>query len=218
MLSCPDKEGEGAGFRLWTEMTGCGGDLMKKMAIVLGVFLFLIGVAVPGYCDDSKVIEKYNQYGGKTEEVVFHKGDDKYEDGISRIVEYYDRDDRIAEIESYYRDEASAKDGVFKREQYYKNKEHEKAKLTKAEFYFTDAHANVDGVFKSEIYYDDHERKEKVEYYYTPEYVKKKVLSKMVVFYEKGGDVSKRVYYDLSGRVIGTEGERGTRGPAASTN
>lgn len=181
---------------------------MKKMAVVLGVLLFLMGMAIPGYCDGSKVIEKNNQYGGKTEEDIFHKGDDKYEDGISRIVEYYDRSDRIAEIESYYRDEASAKDGVFKREQYYKNEEHEKAKLTKAEFYFTDAQANVDGVMKAEVYYDKHEKKQRVEYYYTPAYAKKKVLSKMVVFYEKGGDVSKRVYYDLAGRVIGTDGER----------
>jgi hypothetical protein len=179
---------------------------MRKISVVFGVLLFLATSVAPAYCaEKDNIIDKHNEYGGKTEEEIYHSGDKKYENGISKIVEYYDSNNRIAEIESYYRDISIIRDGVYKREQYYKNEPFKKGKLTKAEFHYADEHSRMDGIAKSEIYYDDDEKKTKAEFYYTPAYTKKKVLSKMEVFYDKEGEAYKRIYYDLSGKVISTE-------------
>ena len=174
---------------------------MKKISVVLGFFLFFLFSIAPAYCGDkSNIIDKNNKYGGKTEEEIYHSGDKKHENGISKIVEYYDSNNKIVEIVSYYRDISIIRDGVFKREQHYKM-----GKLTKAEFYYTDEHSRLDGLAKSEIYYDHDEKKTKAEFHYSPAYAEKKVLSKMEVFYDKEGEAYKRIYYDLSGKMISTE-------------
>jgi hypothetical protein len=179
---------------------------MKKISVVLGFFLFFVFSIAPAYCGDkSNIIDKNNKYGGKTEQEIYHSGDKKFENGISKIVEYYDGNNRIVQIESFYRDTSIIRDGVFKREQHYKKEPLENEKLTKAEFYYSDEHSRQDGITKSEIFYNDDEKKTKAEFYYTPEYAKKKILSKMDVFYDKEGDVIKRIYYDSSDKVISTE-------------
>ena len=174
---------------------------MKKISVVFSVLLFLATSVAPAYCaEKDNIIDKNNKYGGKTEEEIYHSGDKKHENGISKIVEYYDSNNKIVEIVSYYRDISIIRDGVFKREQHYKM-----GKLTKAEFYYTDEHSRLDGLAKSEIYYDHDEKKTKAEFHYSPEYAEKKVLSKMEVFYDKEGEAYKRIYYDLSGKMISTE-------------
>ena len=178
---------------------------MKKGSVVFSVLILFIVTASLAWAKHSRIIEERNEYGGKTEEITYSKGDDNYDEGISKIVEYYDGTLRIKRIASYYLDEHANKDGVYKREQYYHNEPFEEARLKKAEFYYTDAHAEKDGIREVEVEYDGDGKKKKAEYYYTDAYARKKVLAKMEVFYNSRGEGYKRVYLDKDGKIISQE-------------
>lgn len=177
---------------------------MKKSAVIACLILFAAFCAATAYAERKTIKEEHNKFGGKTEEEVYSRGDDEYKEGIERIVEHYDGSGKIAKIESYYLDDKAKKDGVYKREQYYKNELFERSKLTKAEFYYTEPYARREGIEKSETFYDKHERKERSEFYYTDKYTKKKLIAKMEVFYDSEGRPTKQVYYDQYGRIITT--------------
>jgi hypothetical protein len=178
---------------------------MKKGSIFFSVLFLSVVTLSPAWAKHEKTIEGRNEYGGKTEETTYSKGDDHYDEGISKIIEYYDGTLRIKKIVSFYLIEHSNKDGVYKREQYYHNDPFEEARLKRAEFYYTDAHAETDGIREVEIEYDSDGKKKKAEYYYTDAYARKKVLAKMEVFYNSRGEAYKRVYLDKDGKIISQE-------------
>lgn len=180
---------------------------MKRIALPAFLVLFLFASAALVAAKEEKITDEHNKYGGKTEEETYSRGDEAYDEGLSRIVEYYDGSNRIRRIESYYTDEHSRKDGVYKREQLYENEPFEKAEIEKAEFYYTDKFADQNGIAKAEHYYKDG-KKEKTEYYFTDAHAKKKVVSRLEVFYNSKGDVTKRVYYDKNGSILSSDGSK----------
>lgn len=176
---------------------------MKKFTVTVTILLFISTIGLFGSAAGKK-IDDHNQYGGITEEETYSQDSDKYRDGLAKIVEFYDGYKRIKKIESYYTDERSKIDGVYKREQYYENDPFERSELKKAEFYYTRQYSDKEGLAKAEHYYDDGKRK-KTEFYHTDEHAKKKQVSKIIVDYDGKGEVSKRTFYDKNGKVLSTE-------------
>jgi len=178
---------------------------MTKAVVVSTIFVFVLATTALVYSDKSKVIEQHNKYGGVTEENNYGKGSEEYEKGIYKIVEYYDKNHRIVEIESYYLDDHAKLDGVAKREQYYKNEAFEKTKLKEAQFYYTKEYANKEGIRESKQHYNEHERKTKTEFHYTDSYTRKKNISRLDAVYDSSGSVYRHIYYDKDGKVFSIE-------------
>jgi hypothetical protein len=178
---------------------------MKRLTYALLVFSIICFVFSGSvFCGEDKIIDHKNSYGGKTEETKYSKGSDKYEEGISKIVEYYDGNGKIREIESYYTDERSRKDGVKKREQYY-YQSRRGTKLNKTEFYYTSSYEDANGIYKSEEKYNEHGNKETSEFLYTDAWSKKKVVARMVIDWDGKGQEKRRTYYDSMGNIISRE-------------
>jgi hypothetical protein len=179
--------------------------VMKKLkyaALVLAIINFMFtGYA---FCGEEKITSHNNEYSGKTEETKYSKGSDKYEEGIQKIVEYYDGNGKIREIESYYTDERSKKDGVKKREQYYYQSSRA-TKLFKTQFYYTESYANGTGIYKCEEKYNEHGNKETSEFLYTDAWSKKKVVARMVIDWDRKGTEKRRTHYDQKGNIISKE-------------
>jgi hypothetical protein len=178
---------------------------MKRLSYGICVFL-AASLIVPGvvFCSEDKIIDYKNSFGGKTEETKYSKGSEKYEEGISKIVEYYDDKGKIREIESYYTDERSRKDGVKKREQYY-YQSRRTTKLMKTQFYYTQSSEDANGIYKCEEKYNEHGNKETSEFLYTDAWSKKKVVARMVIDWDRKGLEKRRTYYDQKGNVISRE-------------
>jgi hypothetical protein len=180
------------------------GEVMKKalwFVVILSIQIFLISNA---YSKHEKIIKENNAYGGKTEEEIYTPDDDNYKKGIKRIIEHYDNSNKIREIESYYTDEQSRVDGIYRREQYYEHSKLKGSILKKSEFFYTDAHSHIHGLSRSEIHYDDEGVKKREEHFYTDAFAKRKNYSKVEVLYEEGRP-EKRIYYDKNGKVNSTE-------------
>ncbi|MHC1745277.1 MAG: hypothetical protein AB9873_19925 [Syntrophobacteraceae bacterium] len=175
---------------------------LRSMVVVCSaIWLLLLGYS---FASEEKITSQHNEFGGKTEDTTYKKGSGKYDDGIWKIVEYYDANGKIREIESYYTDERSKKDGVKKREQYY-FQSRTKTLLTKAEFYYTDAYSDYNGIYKCEEKYYENGNKKVSEFFYTDKWAKKRVVSKMIIDYDHRGLEKKRTHYDSKGKIISQE-------------
>jgi hypothetical protein len=157
-----------------------------------------------GFCKKETIIDNKNEFGGKTEQSIYDKSDKRYKEGIWKIVELYDANEKIREIESFYTPEHSKKDGVRKREQYYYQSITE-TRLTKTEFYYTDEYSDYNGIYKCEEKYHENGNKKVSEFFYTDEWAKKRVVSKMIIDYDSKGLEKKRTYYDSKGKVLSKE-------------
>lgn len=178
--------------------------MKRLLSVGVMVVTFVFSFIGFGFCSEDKITSYHNEYGGKTEETTYKKGSDKYEEGIWKIVEFYDANEKIREIESYYTDDRSKKDGVKKREQYYLQS-YRKTILTKIEFYYTDAYADFNGVYKCEEKYRENGNKETSEFLYTDKWAKKKVVARMVIDYDKKGLEKRRTQYDSKGKILAQE-------------
>ncbi len=156
------------------------------------------------FASEERITSQNNEFGGKTEETTYKKGSSRYEEGIYKIIEFYDANGKIREIESYYTDERSKKDGVKKREQYY-FQSRTKTLLTKAEFYYTDAYSSYNGMYKCEEKYHENGNKKVSEFFYTDKWAKTHVVSKMIIDYDSKGLEKKRTHYDSKGKIISQE-------------
>jgi hypothetical protein len=180
------------------------GEVMKKtlwLLVILSIQVFLISSA---FSKHERIIKENNEYGGKTEEEIYTPDNDNYKKGIKRILEHYDSSNMIREIESFYTDEQSRVDGIYRREQYYEHSKLKGSILKKSEFFYTEAYSHINGLSKSEIHYDENGVKKKEEHFYTDAFAKRKNYSKIEVLYEEGKP-EKRIYYDKNGKVISTE-------------
>ncbi len=178
---------------------------MNKIKEIFIVCVFILSYfSAYVFASEEKIISQNNEYGGKTEETTYAKGSDKYEEGINKIVEYYDANGKIREIESYYTSERSKKDGVKKREQYYLQSR-TRTLLTKIEFYYTDAYSDYNGIYKCEEKYHENGNKKVSEFFYTDKWAKTHVVSRMVIDYDGKGLEKRRTHYDSKGKVISQE-------------
>jgi hypothetical protein len=180
---------------------------MRKLLPILGAVVFVIVSAGVVFADQSKIIDKRNEYGGDTEEETYSIGDGKYKEGLAKLIEYYDGNKRIMKLESVFTDDHVRLDGVQRSVQYYDNKLFRPGVRTKVEFYYADAYASREGIAKAIQYYDEDGEKSKIDYFYTDDYAKKRQVSRLEVQYSEKGKVIKRVYYDKNGLVLSTEGK-----------
>jgi hypothetical protein len=186
----------------------CEEGLMKKVLVFLGLLVFVI-VSVNGvFADRSKIIDQRNEYGGKTEEESYSIGDEKYKEGIAKLIEYYDGNERIMKLETVFSDDHARLDGVQRSVQFYDNKFYRTGKRTRVEFYYTDAYGDREGVAKAILYYNEEEQKIKTDYFYTDAYAKKRQTFRLEVQYNEKGNVVKRTYFDKDGKVLSVEDKK----------
>lgn len=178
---------------------------MKKFLVILSAVVFVIVSVRVMFADQSKIIDKRNEYGGETEEETYSTGDGKYKEGLAKLVEYYDGNKRIMKLESVFNDDHARLDGVQRSIQYYDNKLFRTGVRTKIEFYYADSYVKREGLAKAIEYYDEDGEKTKIEYFYTDDYAKKRQISRLEVQYSEKGKVVKRVFYDKDGMVLSTE-------------
>lgn len=175
----------------------------SRLLVLIGALICVLSGG-RAFCGEETIIDKKNEFGGKTEQTIYKKGSDRYEAGIWKIVEYYDGNGKIREIESLYTPERSKKDGVKKREQYYSQSLSE-TKLTKTQFYYTDEYSQYAGINKCEEKYHDNGNKKVSEFLYTDDWAKKKVVSKLIIDYDSKGLEKRRTYYDSKGNILSRE-------------
>ena len=178
---------------------------MKKLLVILGAMVFVIVLVRVVLADQSKIIDKRNEYGGETEEETYSIGDEKYKEGLAKLIEYYDGNKRIMKLESVFNDDHARLDGVQRSIQYYDNKLFRTGVRTKVEFYYADSYAKREGLARTVQYYDDDGDKTKIDYFYTDDYAKKRQISRLEVQYDEKGKVVKRIFYDKDGMVLSTE-------------
>jgi hypothetical protein len=181
---------------------------MKKVLLILGVVVFMIVSVNIASSKQSKVIEKRNEYGGETEEETYSAGDDKYKEGLAKLIEYYDGNERIIKLESIFNDDRARVDGVQRSIQYYDNKFYRTGLRTRVEFYYTDSFADREGIAKAIQFYNEEEKKIKTEYFYTDAYAKKRQVFRLEVQYDEKGNTVKRIFYDKEGRVLSAEDKK----------
>jgi hypothetical protein len=178
---------------------------MKKLLVILGAVVFVICSAQVILADQSKIIDKRNEFGGETEEEMYFIGDGKYKEGLAKLIEYYDSNKRIMKLESLFNDDHARLDGVQRSIQFYDNKFYRTGVRTRVEFYYTLSYANREGVTKAVQYYNEDGEKTKIDYFYTDDYAKKRQISRLEVQYDEKGKVIKRVFYDKDGMVLSME-------------
>lgn len=177
---------------------------MKNLKYIVGFSLIMLLLSMGhGYCGKDDIVDEDNLYGGKTEEKVYKKGK-KLESGIWKIIKYYDSNDQIRAVDSYYTEERAKEDGVVRRGQYY-NYNNGVAVLTKAEFYYGDDYIAYNGIYKVEENYYDNGNKKSSECFFAEKWSKKKVVSRMLIDYDSRGLEKVRIYYDSKGNVLSRE-------------
>ncbi|HBD06711.1 MAG TPA: hypothetical protein DCZ69_00480 [Syntrophobacteraceae bacterium] len=178
---------------------------MKISLLVLSVFASCITSAGFVYSDTSRIVNNANEYNGVTEEISYTYGDDQYNKGIYKIVEFYNAKKRIVRIESYYTDDHAMNDGIIKREQEYTNESIRTPRLREAEYYYNKEYSNRVGLSKSKEYYDGNGKRIKTEFSYTDSYAHKKNISRLDALYDASGNAYRHIYYGKDGKMISTE-------------
>jgi len=178
---------------------------MKKLLLFLGVVVFLIVFVDVAFSKQEKIIEKRNEFGGRTEEETYSIGDDKYKEGLVKLIEYYDGNERIIKLESIFNDDHVRLDGVQRSVQYFDNKFYRTGIRTKVEFFYTHSYSDREGIAKVVQYYNEEEKKTNADYLYTDAYAKKRQIQRLEVQYDEKGDATKRIYYDSYGRILSSE-------------
>ena len=181
---------------------------MKRALPILGVVVSIVVWINSAYSMQSTILEKRNEYGGKTEEETYFIGDEKYTEGLAKIIEYFDGNERIFKLESVFNDEHARIDGVQRSVQYFDNKIYRSGIRTRVEFYYTDAYAGREGLARAIQYYDEGEKRAKIEYFYTDAYAKRKQISRLEVEYDPKGTIVKRTYTDRDGKVLSVEDKK----------
>jgi hypothetical protein len=178
---------------------------LKGALLILGALAIAIASIPSAYSAQSITLEKRNEYGGKTEEETYSVGDEKYAEGLAKIIEYFDGNERIFKLEAVFNDDHARIDGVQRSVQYFDNKFYRNGIRTRVEFYYTDAYAAREGLARAIQYYDEEEKRTKIEYFYTDAYAKRRQTSRLEVEYDPKGTIVKRTYTDRDGRVLSTE-------------
>lgn len=153
---------------------------------------------------EEKTLSTKNEYNGKTVEELHDANDKQYKDGVVREIIHYDKRGNIRQIQSFYTEDQSSRDGVYSREQFYEHRILRKPKLTRSLFIYTDTYSDTHGLTRAEVYYDEKGNKNKEELWYSDAFAARRNYSKVEVFYNRGTP-EKRVYYDQGGSVILSE-------------
>jgi hypothetical protein len=175
---------------------------LKSGLLILGVVFSVMASTHSAYTMQSTILEQRNEYGGKTEEESYSSEDDKYKEGLAKLVQYLDGNDRIIKLESYFNDKHAQIDGVQRSVQYFDNKYYRAGIRTRVEFYYEDSYAAREGLAKAIQYYDEEEKRIRIDYSYTDAYAKKRQIYRLEVLYDHKGNITKRTYTDKDGKVL----------------
>ena len=175
---------------------------MKRNLLILGVVFSVVASTYSAHTMQSTILEQRNEYGGKTEEESYSSEDDKYKEGLAKLVQYFDGNDRIIKLESYFNGDHTLIDGVQRSVQYFDNKYYRSGIRTRVEFYYEDSYAAREGLAKAIQYYDEEEKRTRIDYSYTDAYAKKRQIYRLEVLYDPKGNITKRTYSDKDGKVL----------------
>lgn len=177
----------------------------KERFVVLLVVIALLITAAAASAMRTTVLEKRNEYGGRTEEERYSTEDARYREGLAKLVLYFDGNDRIIKLESFLNDRHAGMDGVERTVQYFDNRFLRRAVRTRVEFHYSDAYAGSEGLAKAVEYYDEAGKRTKIDYFYTGAYARKRQAAHLEVVYDPNGQMVKRTYRDRDGQVLATE-------------
>lgn len=173
------------------------------LSLLLGVSLLITAAGASAM--QTTVLEKRNEYGGRTEEERYSTEDARYREGLAKLVLYFDGNDRIIKLESFLNDRHAGMDGVERTVQYFDNRFLRRAVRTRVEFHYSDAYAGSEGLAKAVEYYDEAGKRTKIDYFYTGAYARKRQAARLEVVYDPNGQMVKRTYRDRGGQVLATE-------------
>ena len=175
---------------------------MKRGLLILGVVFSVVASTHFADAMQSTILEQRNEYGGKTVEESYSGEDDKHKEGLAKLVQYFDSNERIIKQESYFNDDHALTDGVQKSVQYFDNKYYRAGVRTRVEFYYEDSFAAREGLVKAIQYYDEDEKRTRIDYSYTDTFAKKRQIFRLEVLYDSKGNITKRTYTDKDGKVL----------------
>lgn len=132
---------------------------MRKLICILVVVL--VGISTLVFAETSKIINKKNEYGGKTVLHTFSPGDSGDQQGIVKAIEYYTGNEKVVKMEMFYNKKEAQKEGTDKSIDYYNSNE----KKVKMEMFRTKEYAREYGVAKTIVYYDGNGKRMKGESY-----------------------------------------------------
>lgn len=177
----------------------------KGWLVTLLVVIALLITAAAALAMQTTVLEKRNEYGGRTEEEKYSTEDARYREGLAKLVLYFDGNGRIIKLESFLNDRHTAMDGVERTVQYFDNRFLRRAVRTRVEFHYSDTYALSEGLAKAVEYYDEAGKRTKIDYFYTGAYARKRQAARLEVLYDPKGQMVKRTYRDRDGQVLATE-------------
>lgn len=151
---------------------------MKKLWIVTVLvvsLLFFLGGSVQASKDI--VISDSNEYGGKTVETTFEKGDEEY-DHYKKALSYYDSNSKLRKLEAFFQDKYAKKTMTVLKIRYFDPN----GKLTKEEVFPTKEIINSGGIEKRVDYYDDNKKVTKAEVFYSDKSVEKNGKVKDIMY------------------------------------
>lgn len=182
---------------------------MKRVLLIPVIAIVVVVAIGSAFSMQCTILEKRNEYGGRTEEEAYFTEDARwYQEGLARLVQYFDGNDRIIKLESFFNDNHTMMDGVERSVQYFDNRFYGTGIRTRVEFHYSDLYAALEGLARAVQFYDEDEKRTQVDYYYTDAYAKKRQTSKLEVLYDPKGNIVKRTYFDKEGRVLAVDGKK----------
>lgn len=110
----------------------------------------------------DKILSENNEYGGKTVEIEFEQGDNKLNEGILKIIQFYNSDGKAVKGEVYF-DEKNPKSNDMK---LIIKELDEDGRETKAIGYYTDEYTKNTGIHYCIYHYDKEGRERKIEQHF----------------------------------------------------
>lgn len=135
----------------------------------------------------EKILSENNGYGGKTVEIEFEHGDNKFNEGIFKIIQFYNSDGKVVKGEVYF-DEENPNSNDMK---LIIKELDEDGRETKAFVHYTDEYTKNTGIHYSIYHYDKKGREREIDQYYV----------------DSGACVYKNntIYLDEDGNIVKTE-------------
>ncbi len=146
-------------------------------------FLLLILVFSPLFSETTKIIKNKNDFGGKTYETVFSKGDNFFDKlNIFRAITHYDIGNELVMVEYFFTKDFVERKNYEKKIEYYgKNK-----KVNKAEFFYTKKHSDDKGLYKVIDILDENGEVVQILFFYTDKFISKYGFSNCIMYLAKG--------------------------------
>jgi hypothetical protein len=180
---------------------------MKKLytvTVILVSLLFFLGGSVQASKDI--LISDSNEYGGKTWESTYEKGDEEY-DIYKKVTAYRDSNKKLRKIEAFFTDKNAKKTGTYLKIRYLDPN----GKPIKEEEFTTEEEIKRTDFEKSVTYFDSNGIKTKTENFCLDKLVKKDGTVKIITYYKDGKldkTISEIIYSDKYAKENGYNREK----------